>query len=268
MKRQWKICVLILAGVFLCSPLLAYQLAMKDGRIVEFQKYRVENGNVICTDANGKETSVMLGDVDLEKTKTLNAKETPALDLGSVQSGDSSPAAGPGEEGSLGDAARKMRQQGKAHASSQKHKFTDDDVTHASNSVPETDQKDGKPATGDETKGGKQASTSAGTKSAQRKEVTDAQISAYYDLGRTDTGRAVLAQANLPPDTPFPDRSEWEARLFEGKKEWVQEYVHCKEHQDDEAACGQFVAKFQAWEKIADEGVERAKQYLATHPQG
>ena len=267
MKRHWVLCVPVLAGLILCSPLLAYQLAMKDGRIVEFQKYRIEKESVVYTAADGKETSVPLAEVDLERTKALNAKETPPLDLSPAPAAGASPAAGPAEEPSLGDTARNLRQQGKAHAASLKHKFTDEDMTHPASADPATEETDANAAPGSGTQGGKPAK-STGTKSTQRKEVTDAQISEYYDLGRTETANAVLEMADLPPDTPFPDRSEWEARLYEGKKEWVPEYVHCKEHPDDEAACNEFATKFRAWLNIANEGVERAKQYLATHPNG
>lgn len=268
MKALLKPCVILMLGLFVASPLCAYQLALKNGSVVQFQKYRVDGDKVIYVDSAGKEVSVALADVDTEKTKSLNAKETPPLDLtGAAAKSAGTATAVSDEPQSLGDAARAMRQQGKAHATAQKRTFTDDDVSHGAGDGLQPIQAGAKPAqSGAGAQDGKSSGGSTNTSAAQR-ELTDQQVSEYYDLGREETARAVLAHFKVPPDTPFPDRSEWEARLFEGKKEWIQEYFHAKQHPDDDDAFNRFAAKYNAWVDVVNDGLRRARAYLKEHPQ-
>jgi len=265
MSRQRIFCVLIVAGMFLCSPLLAYQLAMKDGRIVEIQKYRVENGTLFYTDANGKESSVPMADVDRERTKTLNAKEAPPLDLGPASAAGDGTEDSPAQEPSLGDAARSLRQQGKAHVTAQKHTFTDDDVSGAGSSgapTVKTVNEEKKPA---EDAQGQQAEK----QETDDDEITEQDIANYYDLDREQTARGILTYAKLPSDTPFPDRDEWEARLFEAKQDMAHAYMDWKSHgQDDPKLREELRQKWNQFANIANEGIARAQQYLSAHPRG
>jgi hypothetical protein len=63
------------------------------------------------------------------------------------------------------------------------------------------------------------------------------------------------------------DGAHWKSRLFEAKKEWVQEYFHYKEHPNDAAARQAFGGKYNAWLDIANEGIRKARAYLKEHPQ-
>ena len=229
----------------------------------------MESGKVIYSDAAGKEASVSLADVDLERTKTLNAKETPPLDLsGAAARPAENAAASSNEPQSLGDAARALRQQGKARAAGQKHSYSDDDMMHGSSGGIRTLETEERPAqTAAGAQNGTPGTSTATTASASKRRVTDQEISEYYDMGREETARAMLAYAKLPPDTPFADRADWESRLFEAKKEMVQEYFHAKEHEDDVDAYNVFVDKWNAFATIANEGIGKARAYLKEHPQ-
>jgi hypothetical protein len=273
MDRSWRLGVLALFVLLLCPSLQAYQLAMKDGRTLEFQKYRVEGGKVFYTDASGKEASVALSEVDLERTKTLNAKETLPLDLSSTGSADGKPAvnsatgqaANTPDEPSLGDAARKLRQQGKAHPTSQKRRYTDEDVQGpASGGLPTL-----KTAAGDQKSDGAPSAQKAEEKKEdQEQEITEQDVAEYYDLDREQTARGILNYAKLPPDTPFPDRADWEFRLYETKQDMAHAFMYVKEHSEDEKGHEEFRQKWNRFATVANEGIGKAKLYLQTHPQG
>jgi hypothetical protein len=273
MKRLMQ-SLLVAAIASLCgASLLAYQLAMKDGRIVEFKKYRVEGERVFYTDAGGKEVSLALADVDVERTKTLNAKESPPLDLSAASTkladnAAADQAASSSDPPSLGDAARALRKEGKAHPAGQKHAYTDDDMAHAPSGELQTLKPEAKesPEAGAAT-GNSGSSTAAASTTTKRRAVTDQEVSEYYDLGREDTARALLAKYDVPPDTPFPDRSEWEFRLYEAKQELVHAYFHYKERPDDELADNRMVNAWNAFAKVGNEGLAKARAYLKDHPQ-
>jgi hypothetical protein len=269
MKMFWKFGVTSLFSLLACCSLFAYQLAMKNGSVVEFQKYRVESGQVIYTDAAGKEVPVAITDVDLERTTKLNAKETPPLDLsGAAVKPGASDKATVDEPQSLGDAARAMRQQGKAHATAQKRSYSDDDMSHGSGSGLPTLKAEPQPgSTAAGGQNGTAGTSPTNTATAPKRQISEQQISEYYDMGREETARAMLSYAKLPPDTPFPERTEWESRLFEAKKEMVQEYFHSKEHPNDVDLYNRFVDKWNAFAEVANDGIAKARAYLKDHPQ-
>ncbi len=272
MKSRWKLSVVALFSLVVCGQVFAYQLAMKNGSVVQFQRYRVENGSVICTDEAGKEVSVALADVDMERTKTLNAQETPPLDLSPAPAAGTKPAenAAAGQptsaaaEPSLGDSARNLRQQGKAHPTSKKHSFTDDDVQSTGSGELRVVNAPGekKGANGDpKTEGASQTEE-------KEEEVTEQDFSEYYDLDREQTARGIMNYAKLPPDTAFPDRADWEFRLYEAKQDMVHAYMHLKQHSEDEYAHEEFRQKWNQFARVANEGIGKARQYLRMHPQG
>lgn len=275
MRWPWQPAILVLFGSLLCSPLFAYQLALKDGRVVQFQKYRVEAGRFIYTDDAGKEASVAVSDVDLERTRALNAKETPPLDLSAAgilganaaANAAQGPAANDSEPASLGDAARSLRAQGKAHAAGQKRTYSDDDVQPGGGRalpIVKSTEEEKKSAAGAGTQ--QAGSKDAVTSMDNREEVSEQDVSEYYDLNREETARSILAFAKLPPSTQFPDRADWEFRLFEAKQDMVQEYMHAKAHPSDEAARKLFAQKWNAFARIANEGIDKATLYLQVHP--
>jgi hypothetical protein len=117
----------ILFGLMLIAlvavPLRAYRLALKDGKTVQFEKYRTTETMLFYTGMDGKEIGIPLTDVDLDRTQQLNAQEAVPLDLpGLGATKTTSPL--------MGEIAR--RQQKNAGGPTAKRVFTDDDVVHSS----------------------------------------------------------------------------------------------------------------------------------------
>jgi hypothetical protein len=116
----------ILSGLILvilmAVPLYAYQLALKDGQTIQFEKYRVTEKMVFYTDRDGKEIEIPLIDVDLDRTQELNAQEPVPLDLPGLGVTNRT-------EPSVAEVARQQR---KTPGSAAKRVFTDDDVAHGS----------------------------------------------------------------------------------------------------------------------------------------
>ena len=88
------------------------------------------------------------------------------------------------------------------------------------------------------------------------------------DLDREQTARGILAYAKLPPDTAFPDRADWEFRLYDAKQDMVHAYMHLKEHSEDERAHEEFRQRWNQFATVANEGIFKARRYLQMHPQG
>src|SRR5208282_6585737 len=70
-----------LALICLAPVLYAYDVALRDGRVIHFQTYRVVNKELLYTPENGVEQSVLLSDINFERTRELNEKANPPLDL-------------------------------------------------------------------------------------------------------------------------------------------------------------------------------------------
>lgn len=260
MNQPWRPAVLILLASLLCSPLLAYQLALKDGRTLPFQKHRVEAGKFIYTDEAGKEVSVALSDVDLERTKALNANETPPLDLSPIattaglSAGNSATgkAANSADPPSLADAARAMREEGKTHPAAANRKYTSDDMPSSGEGVRMLE------AAAEEKKADAGVETHRDEPRQRRSPLTEQEISEFYDFGREETARNIFAYAGLPPDTAFPDRAEWEFRLFEAKQDMVHAAMRAREHPQDETEQDLFTEKWNRYVDIANEGIGKA----------
>ena len=181
----------ILLGLTLVAlmaiPTGAYQVALKDGQTIQFQKYRATETMLFYVGGDGKELAVPLNDVDLGRTQNLNAKEPVPLDLpGLIPLGGTS-----GSEPSLADLARKNRKD--LAASGAKRTLTDDDVPHA---LP-------LPAVGSAT--------------AQAPPPDDVRAD-VGPLQKTVSKFANKSQAQLASevvgDTQFPDREAWELKLY------------------------------------------------------
>src|ERR1700687_1992295 len=69
--------ILLLVAV----PVFAYEVALKDGRVIQFQKYQASELSLFYIDDQGKEISLPLSSIDLDRTRELNAKENPPFNL-------------------------------------------------------------------------------------------------------------------------------------------------------------------------------------------
>jgi hypothetical protein len=171
-------------------PLHAYQLALKDGHTIQFQKYRATETMLFYTGGDGKEVAIPLKDVDLGRTQNLNTKEPVPLDL----PGLTPPGGSSGSEPSLADLARKSRKDVAAAAA--KRVLTDDDVPHSiltpSPSV----------------------ATAEPTQSAPPDDIK-MDIEPAQKIAERFANKSQSQLANeAAGDVKFPDRDAWEQKLY------------------------------------------------------
>jgi hypothetical protein len=168
----------------------AYHVALKNGQVIEFQKYRVTETALLYIDPAGNEIHLKLSDINMERTQQLNLSEKAPLDLpGFVQkplpatpSSDNQP--------SLGDLARKAHK-----GTTNKRVFTNDDV-----------------ATTSPDSSGPGSSSQGSDPDAWRDRVDDvkATMKSYEAMSPDRLAEAVLG--NL--DCNFPGRRAWQDQLI------------------------------------------------------
>jgi hypothetical protein len=64
---------LLVILLMVAFPVFAYEVVLKDGRVIQFQKYRTTESALLYIDKQGEEVSIPLSD----RTRELNAKENP-----------------------------------------------------------------------------------------------------------------------------------------------------------------------------------------------
>jgi hypothetical protein len=115
---------LLLTVLLVALPVFAYEVALKDGRVIRFQKYRATESALLYIDDQGREISIPLDSVDLDRTRELNSQENPPLNLPALVS--TSAARNLESQPSLGEMARNLRK--KDAAAPSKRVFSNDDV--------------------------------------------------------------------------------------------------------------------------------------------
>ena len=81
MRRLWVLLGGLCLTAMVAPPALAHQIALKSGRVVQFERYRVTETLLFYTDSSGKEVKIALADIDLDRTRDLSAPDNPPLDL-------------------------------------------------------------------------------------------------------------------------------------------------------------------------------------------
>ena len=94
-------------------------------------------------------------------------------------------------------------------------------------------------------------------------ESAEAAIRQFRSLDQSEIGAVVLKQANAPNGT-FPDRKDWEQRLFDAKQAWIDQVAPLDAHrdankyvQDEELRLADGAQR--NFYRIANEGIERAR---------
>ena len=180
-------------ALLLAVPLLAYQVVLKDGRVIQFQQYRVQQNVLFYITKEGKESSVRLADINMEHTRQLNASESPPLEL----PGLTTPTTGPNAQRqmSLGEVARRLRKE-RTNTGARKV-FTNDEVASSSSSA------------GISTVG-RPRQRSGGQRSWQDEAIAmRTLLGTVKGLSARQLARNVLGDL----DVSFPGRREWEERL-------------------------------------------------------
>lgn len=199
--------LLIMLGLFVlvALPLYAYQVALKDGRIIEFQKYRVAGGHLYYVASDGKEATTPLAAIDLERTRQLNAGASPPLALPGLMASDVSSGQA---EPSLGDYARKLR---------------------------EKQSKDGKDHSWVSEALGRSDAVKSKTPQGPVQSGSRADPKEYYENLARDMDREADKLENVTArqladdvvrDVRFPGREYWEANLEQLRREYIQAYRH------------------------------------------
>jgi hypothetical protein len=174
-------------------PACAYTIALKDGRLIQFQKYRVTNTALLYMDDQGSEVSVGLDAIDLDRTRELNSKENPPLSLEDLIK--ISKSKNPDDQPSLGEIARSVRK--KDASAARGRVFTNDDVAPASPTTTGTLQTE--PASSDTWH--------------DRLNAFRATVGPLENMDASSLARTVLG--NL--DVDFPGRRTWEEQLSSRK---------------------------------------------------
>ncbi len=179
--------------LFAALPVFAYEVALKDGRVIKFQKYRATETALLYIVDQGKEISIPLSSVDPDRTRELNIKENPPLNLPGVIAASASGNAD--SLPSLGEIARKLR---KDEPRAAKHAYTTDDLASGS-----SEESNSGPVKGSDPETWRRRLDDVRKKMEPFKNMDSAEL-------------ARLALGNL--DVDFPGRKEWEDRLFEQKR--------------------------------------------------
>jgi hypothetical protein len=189
--RRFTVAASLMALAILSSSTCAQQAVLKNGHVVECMKSRINEGKLFCVGTEGAEVSILLRDIDANRTRELNEKKSkPPLNLSEQPTPAQAAPELNGQE-SLGDLARKANHGQRASIS--KHVFTDDDVAHG--------QAAGKDATSVEP-----ADLHGKIATAQ------AVIDKAEDKKPRELSEAVIGQ------NQFPGRDDWEQRLFRQKE--------------------------------------------------
>jgi hypothetical protein len=101
----------------------AHRVALKDGSIIVFDKYRVTEQSLLYIDGAGDEIKVPLSEIDYDRTRTQNQTDTAPLNLPGLAL--STPPASGNTEPSLAAVAHQAHQGQTKTATG--HVFTDDD---------------------------------------------------------------------------------------------------------------------------------------------
>jgi hypothetical protein len=192
MKKLIRFLVFVGLIAAMASPTSGHQVALKDGKIIKFQKYRATETHLSYVDENGKEISVLLSDIDMERTRQLNASENPPLDFPGLASA-ASQGTSVGQP-SLGQIARNLRKNKPEPA---KHAFTTDDFNTLTAGTIDV------PASGSSTPDGWR----------ERLNAVRSKMAPFENMDAAKFSRWALGEF----DVDFPGRKEWQEQLFEKK---------------------------------------------------
>jgi hypothetical protein len=240
-----KLLLALVALISIAGPMFAYDIALKDGRVIHFKKYHVAEGKLYFTDYQGREDSVVLDSINLDRTWQLNLNENPALDLPGLArnlENEASP-----QQVSLGDAARQAR--GNKSVTTQRV-FTNDDVNAAT----------AEDRIHDWIKAGAKSSSSDTEQS--RKIGESAMLLARTGQRMTEQEVASMALGKLD-EIRFPGRDRWQAQLYAAHQKVYALLETCVERTEEEnqTACSKIEYARMQLESLQQEGIKRASSW-------
>lgn len=221
--------VLLLVAVLVCVPSLrAYDVALRDGTVIHFTKYRVVNQELLYAGQDGAEKSVLLSDINFARTHELNANANPPLDLDAWIAQMNAPrkaAPTPAPPQPLGDAARQLSL--KADVDPAGRVFTNDDFPGSPIALPSANPN---PVTARPT-GGTPSSSFNVSPSTSESVWAASKAKIQQFLARTEglTEQQYAAKLLGPDvaDVQFPRRTAWQREIFEHHKQYVNDAKLC-----------------------------------------
>jgi hypothetical protein len=256
-------------AVILLAPLLcAYQVALRNGTVIHFQKYRVVNNELLYLAATGEERSVLLTDINYARTRELNAKENPPLDVHALiaQMNVARKAAPPPKPAPpLGDVARQLGLKGEVNAEGRV--FTNDDFPSSPVPPPPVNV----PATPSPTANAA-AQPSPVTNSPTASSgwaASKAKIEVFLRKTQEVTEQQYAARMLGPDlaDAQFPTRSHWQAEIYRDHQRYVADAKLCiSDRLSDEGrrqnlACSRLDSDKSTVQSLRDQGKVSAQEW-------
>jgi hypothetical protein len=234
--------------LFIAPVLFAYNVVLKSGLVIHFQKYRVSEDKLFYTADNGKEMSVALSEINIQATNQLNGEEEPRLNLLGFRRNSTTPTANQAGV-PLGDIVKQI--QPRNPNPDGKRVYTNDDFPESSPST-----------TSD-------ASAESDTTSPHKKSRPDLQEMATY----TEQEFANIALGRKLKTCEFPGRGEWQRRLYAARESQIADLRLCNSDRvsDDNGAqrvaCSKKDSDRNKVESLKDEGRTAAQAWLRRQTQ-
>lgn len=215
----------------LAPTAIAHQIALKSGRVIQFEKYKVTEELLLYTDEAGKEVRIALADIDLDRTGELSAGDNPPLDLPGIHRPNPKQTDTTNQP-ALGDVARKNRP--RDAQTTAKRVWTSDDFSSA----------------------GAGGSVSM---------PTDPNQLEILHLSCDALARSVLRSVAPELDVSFPERGEWERDLCRVRNEWHDQYLRYESHKGTSTEIDEREKAADWWQilhGISSVGPAKARLYL------
>ena len=220
--------LLLVLALLVCAPwLCAYDVALRNGTVIHFKNCRVVNQELLYIAEDGTEKSVLLSDINFERTRELNVSAYPTLDLDGwikqMNAPKKAPAAAPSQP--LGDVARELRLKGEIDP--QGHVFTNDDFPKSPSAPPSANASS---VTSRQEPGGLNSSSSAGPSTgASDWAASKAKIEQFLERTEGLTEQQYAAKLLGPElaDVEFPKRSPWQTQVYAVHKRYVNDAKLC-----------------------------------------
>lgn len=223
-----RVLILGFVVIFLAPLLCAYDVALRNGSVVHFEKYRVVNKELLYISPAGDERSVLLSDINFARTRELNEKADPPLDLAGwieQMNAPKKPPVPPPPPTPLGDIARELRLKGEVDPEGRV--FTDDDFPSSPvPPAPVNDSASPPPGTNANASPSSSANIQSGTSNW-------AASKAKIELFLTKTANLTeqqYAHRSLGSDlagVEFPKRPSWQAQLYAEHQKYVTDAKLC-----------------------------------------
>ena len=217
-SRIFRVAIVLSAMLLAASSLFAYDVLLKNGFVIHFQKYRVADGRLFYVTDGGKEDSVLLSDINMDATHEMNTKADPPLQLPGLNA--AKVASGSQTSASLGDLARQMRP--KNGNTESRRVYTNDDFHSSPGPTAQVEV----------------------SKGSSNWSATRARMEEYL-RGRSGDTEQEFASEALGRDlanVQFPYRAAWQSDLYRAHQKYIADGRLCISDRVSDAAAAQNAA--------------------------